>query len=459
MCRELTELVDCTGFENRRGSRLRGFESLALCHLQTNDTQPPKTRAFNQENKSQNYLYDTTSKICDTKRIYKVKNIYYYRRKIKQKLYRISLKTTNLKICLKRKKLLNLMNDKEFILYTMKLGDYQYIFEYDNIEDLKEQLEITKMTHEDILKKEKEYREVNVALNQSKTKQNDITFSILELKFLNKLKEIEEETNRKTSKESLKAYSTTFNKLKNYFKDTNIDNLSKKDFKGFRTHLKNQKLNPKTINNNIIYLNKFLNFAKNENLIEENYAKMESMLEITKIKENFTDQDYQNIFNYKFDKYYQDIFKILANTGMRISELYNIQKEDIINIDNVYCFNITSAKTENGIRQIPIHNSILNLVLKTNFPISKKSTNAFNKEVLKELYKVIDKKSTKSLHTFRANFISKLINNFPNHIEIIQEICGHSQREDKKLTIKTYGKGFNISLKNEMINSVNFLEI
>ncbi|MCG3669838.1 site-specific integrase [Aliarcobacter butzleri] len=341
----------------------------------------------------------------------------------------------------------------------MKLGDYQYIFEYDNIEDLKEQLEITKMTHEDILKKEKEYREINVAVNQAKLRQNDITFSILELKFLNKLKEIEEETNRKTSKESLKAYSTTFRKLINFFKDTNINNLSKNDFKSFRTHLKNQKLNPKTINNNIIYLNKFLNFAKDENLIEENYAKMESMLETTKVKENFTNEDYQNIFNYKFDKYYQDIFKILANTGMRINELYNIQNEDIINIDNVYCFNITKSKTENGIRQIPIHESILNLVLNLNFPISKKSINAFNKEVLKELYKVIDKKSTKSIHTFRANFISKLINNFPDHIEIIQEICGHSQREDKKLTIKTYGKGFNISLKNKMINSVNFLEI
>ena len=31
--RELPELVEWTGFENRRGSRLRGFESLALCHF------------------------------------------------------------------------------------------------------------------------------------------------------------------------------------------------------------------------------------------------------------------------------------------------------------------------------------------------------------------------------------------------------------------------------------------
>ena len=30
--RELTELVECTGFENRRGLYLRGFESPTLCH-------------------------------------------------------------------------------------------------------------------------------------------------------------------------------------------------------------------------------------------------------------------------------------------------------------------------------------------------------------------------------------------------------------------------------------------
>ncbi|WP_404319046.1 hypothetical protein [Malaciobacter canalis] len=29
-------------------------------------------------------------------------------------------------------------------MYTMQLGDYKYIFEYDNFEDLKEQMAITK---------------------------------------------------------------------------------------------------------------------------------------------------------------------------------------------------------------------------------------------------------------------------------------------------------------------------
>ncbi|WP_260888737.1 tyrosine-type recombinase/integrase [Aliarcobacter butzleri] len=348
------------------------------------------------------------------------------------------------------------MGDDEF-MYSMKLGDYEYVFEYDTIEELKEQLAITKATHEEITQKEKEYKIVDNAITNSKNLKENITFANLELQFLAHLKDEEKETNRSVSKASYKAYATTFDKLKNFFKDVNINHLANKDFKDFRTHLKNKGLNAKTINNNMIYVSKFLDFAKDNKLIDENNSKMKSIKEITKIKENFTEEDLKNIFTYDYEPYYKNIFKILALTGFRISELYNIKKEDIINIDDVYCFNITEAKTENGKRQVPVHKDILEIVLSLDFPLSAKSDNAFNKEVLKQLYKVIDKDSTKSLHTFRANFISKLINKFPERVEVVQEIVGHSKNDDKKLTIQTYGKGFNIQLKKEMIDSISII--
>jgi hypothetical protein len=70
---------------------------------------------------------------------------------------------------------------------------------------------------------------------------------------------------------------------------------------------------------------------------------------------------------------------------------------------------------------------------------------------------VIDKESTKSLHTFRANFVNQLINLYPDRVEVIQEIVGHSQNDDKKLTIKTYGKGFSTKLKKEMIDKIEII--
>ena len=456
MRRELTELVDCTGFENRRGSRLRGFESLALCHLTTNDKQSPFYRSSNYLGNRKNLLYDTSLKNYDTKRIYKVNETYYYRRKINNKLYRISLHTNNLKTCLERKKLFDIMSKEDF-LYTLELGDYKYIFEYDTIEELKEQLAITKATHQEIIENEKQYQRVDNALTNSRNKNEHITFSVLELQFIDSLKVLKEETNRSVSLASYKAYNTTFKRLKGFFKDTDINKLTNDDFKEFRTYLKNKDLNAKTINNNMIYVSKFLDFAKSKNLISENCSKMVSIKETTKKKENFTKKDLENIFNYDYSPYHHNILKILAYTGMRIGELWSIKKDDIIKDDDIYCFDLKESKTDTGIRKIPIHKDILEMVLGLDFPLSGKSLNAFNKEILIQLYLVIDKESTKSLHTFRANYVNQLINLYPDRVECIQEIVGHSQNDDKKLTIKVYGKGFATKLKKDMIDSITII--
>ena len=449
-------MVYRTGFENRRGESLRGFESLALCHYSLNDKQSPKNQAYDYLGNKKNLLYDTFQKSCDTKRIYKVKEIYYYRRKINKKLYRISLHTNNLKTCLQRKKLFDIMSKEDF-LYTLTLGDYSYIFEYDTIEELREQLAITTATHQEIIALEKQYTKVDNALTNSRDKKEHITFALLELQFIDSLKVLKEQTNRSVSEASYKCYATAFDKLKNYFKDTNINNLSNDDFQDFRTHLKNKGLNPKTINNNIIYTSKFLDFAKSKNLISENCSKMVSMKEITKIKENFTKKDLENIFSYDYSPYHKNILKILAHTGMRISELWSIKKEDIIQDDEIYCFDLKESKTETGIRKIPIHKDILDMVLNTQFPLSIKTNNAFNKEMLKQLYMVIPEESTKSLHTFRANFVNQLMNQHPDKVELIQEIVGHSQNDDKKLTLKVYGKGFSTKLKKEVIDSISII--
>lgn len=431
-------------------------ESLALCHLPTNDKQSPKNQASKSFGKQKKLLYDTFYKTYDTKRIYKVNETFYYRRKINNKLYRISLHTNNLKTCLQRKKLFDLMNKEDF-MYTLQLGDYKYIFEYDTIEELKEQLAITKTTHEEIISIEKQYTKVDNALTNSRDKKEHITFALLELQFIDSLKTLKEQTNRSVSQASYKAYATTFDKLKNYFKDTNINNLSNDDFQDFRTHLKNKGLNPKTINNNMIYVSKFLDFALSKKLISENCSKMVSIKEETKKKENFTKKDLEDIFNYDYSSYHKNILLILAHTGMRISELWSIKKEDIIQDDGIYCFDLKESKTETGVRKIPIHKDILDMVLGLDFPLSIKTDNAFNKEMLKQLYLVIDKNSTKSLHTFRANFVSQLINQHPDKVELIQEIVGHSKNDDKKLTLNIYGKGFSTKVKKEVIDSISII--
>lgn len=346
-------------------------------------------------------------------------------------------------------------------MYTLELGDYKYIFEYDTIQELKEQLEITKATHKEILEAEEKYKKVNkIVAEQKKVElQGYTTFANLELKFVSNLKEELEETGAKLSNSSFKAYANTFNKLKAFFESCDIKNMNEARFKAFRSYLKNDlKLNAKTVNIQMIYLSKFLDFGVKQKILDTNESKnIKQYVEKDLKKENFSKEDFENIKNYNYDKYYQNIFEILKHSGMRISELYNLKNEDIKKDENnIYYFQINDAKTDNGNREIPIHKTILDMVLSLNFPISNKTSNAFNKEVLKQLYLVIDKNSTKSLHTFRANFVSKCINNYHDSIELIQCITGHSMGDSKNLTIKTYAKNFDLALKQKVIDSITY---
>ena len=88
-------------------------------------------------------------KKCDTPlRLYKVRDIFYYRRRHKGKLFRISLKTKYLKVALHRKKLIDLIEGDD--LFKMKSGDYGLVFEYDTKEELETYLKFAKETHESI---------------------------------------------------------------------------------------------------------------------------------------------------------------------------------------------------------------------------------------------------------------------------------------------------------------------
>ena len=62
-------------------------------------------------------------------------------------------------------------------------------------------------------------------------------------------------------------------------------------------------------------------------------------------------------------------------------------------------------------------------------------------------------KGVGNIHTSRATFIGKAINNFPEKIAIIQDIVGHS-KGSQSLTIDTYGKGFSIKNKFEIVKSI-----
>lgn len=128
--------------------------------------------------------YDTKLQKYDTKNIYKVNEVFYYRKKINYKIYRISLKTKSIKIALNRKKIFEKMN-KEELLFTLQKGDYKFIFEYETIEELNQHLNSISNIVIDKDKEIEKFENVNRLLMQEKDKFNKtINFYELETKFI-----------------------------------------------------------------------------------------------------------------------------------------------------------------------------------------------------------------------------------------------------------------------------------
>ena len=100
---------------------------------------------------------------------------------------------------------------------------------------------------------------------------------------------------------------------------------------------------------------------KNE-ICKEDYSKSVDLIEFSNKNPNskkhvrFASDELLELWNYKDDKYYQVIL-MLIYTGLRISELLNLRKEDV-HLDEQY-FEVKKSKTDNGIRIVPIADKIL----------------------------------------------------------------------------------------------------
>jgi integrase len=131
----------------------------------------------------------------------------------------------------------------------------------------------------------------------------------------------------------------------------------------------------------------------------------------------------------------ENFLKFAFYTGMRVGEITQLRKNDIIEKDGVYCFNVIEdleegrrVKNKGSVRIVPIHPNILDLVFelketskKDYFFWSHKSTsgdrvNEFIKEVLKS--------DRKTLHSTRSTFINRTRKYADK--EIVELISGHT---------------------------------
>ncbi len=391
--------------------------------------------------------------------------MFYFRKRINYKLFRVSLFTKSLKIAITRAKVLNLLKRDE-LMFTLQKGSYKLIFEYDTHEEL---VEILKMNNIQNISEEIEtFEKTNLLLeHEVKNKNNNlinnikyIGFRELEILFVAAKKEEAKKTQKKVKDSTYTKYAQTFSDLKIFFKDKDINKISKEDFEKFRDSFIKKGRKNTTTNEKMMYLNIFLKFALEEKLIRENKATNIKTLFVEEVKkELFINEDLKNIFNSKKIKDEdKKIFKVMLYSGMRIMEIYNLTKQNLkTNEDDIKYISLEVTKFDKK-RDIPIHKEIEDILYNLNFENLRKTwkqtrfANYFNEQI----FKVIPKTERKTNHTFRANFVNKLINKFPDQVQVIQEIIGHESDAKTNLTIKKYGKGFDLEVKKKLIDALDF---
>ena len=182
---------------------------------------------------------------------------------------------------------------------------------------------------------------------------------------------------------------------------------------------------------------KMYKYALENDIVTTNYSQFVKLpkKQAAKKKTPFTKTEINNIWNNIDSIRNADIVLILLYSGMRISELLTMKKENI-HLDKRYM--IGGLKTEAGIdRMIPIHKRILPLIEdrmnKSNYPYlitnksgTKMGYDSFRKYYLRDFLE--DTKVEHTIHDTRHTFISELDRLNVNSI-VIKRIVGHSDSD------------------------------
>lgn len=199
----------------------------------------------------------------------------------------------------------------------------------------------------------------------------EIIVSDLVAKYMNLKRDFSPNTQR--------AYSTVFNRIKSsYFGDLKIKNVKISTAKEFYIYLHDTGIRRNTISTYHNVLRPAFEMAVDDDMIRKNPFKFQlsDLLRDDSVKRDaLTPAQQEEYLNFIRDNgsgnYYDDIV-ILLGTGLRVSELYGLTKNDIdlnkriINVNHQLCrtadkpYFVKNPKTSSGKRCIPMSNDVYN---------------------------------------------------------------------------------------------------
>ncbi|ELO4797534.1 tyrosine-type recombinase/integrase [Escherichia coli] len=152
----------------------------------------------------------------------------------------------------------------------------------------------------------------------------------------------------------------------------------------------------------------------------------------------------------------RDVIIIGLYSGMRLDEIASIKRDEIVTVEGVRCFYVSKSKTKAGVRHIPIHSLLIDIVdkyLSQNsgeylLPQSNKIKRADGKrgpwysQAFTRLRRSVLPAATdrQCFHSLRGHFITCLDRaGVPE--QRIGAITGHTEQKAKTEAFRTYSKG------------------
>lgn len=223
------------------------------------------------------------------------------------------------------------------------------------------------------------------------------------------------------------------------------------------------KLDNSTINKYILRINQYFNYMYKQKYIKIKDFNIPSYDQDGNEREPYTDEEIHKIKelikNDTLDN--QFITYIAMYQGMRLKEITQLQKEDIIKIGDIHCISVNTKenktiKTKQSARIIPIHDKLIELGFldfvnsKENklFDISNKDFSTYFRKTYKS--QINDEKT---FYCLRHSFIDALKQN-DCKLEHYQAFVGHSSGKDK-ITMN-YGKPLNTQLLKKLLYFIKY---
>lgn len=223
------------------------------------------------------------------------------------------------------------------------------------------------------------------------------------------------------------------------------------------------KLSNNTINKTIQKINQYLTYMCKLKYMQGIDLTIPKYPDDSKKREAYTNEEIQKIKevveNIEEDKF---ITNIAIYQGMRLKEITQLTKNDIVKNNDIYCIDINTngdktTKTKKSVRLIPIHNKLIEIGFLDFVNSKKDGENLFsidNRKFTKyygRTYKDLVNEE-KTFYSLRHSFINELIQK-NQKIEHIQALVGHSQ--SAKITFG-YSDPINTKLLKELLEFIDY---